>query len=165
MNRVITLAAVAALLSACAAQNPLVTPYEAHTPDVAKRETAVLVAMDRQGQPPLLATLVEIDGQQVACDGTAGCPVWARLEPGTHDVVVRYRTDPSSGTAAGTAQPASLSLRVRDMKPRHVYLIRYERDASSSTVSARIEDLGENARTGILFPVGAKNPTEYLADF
>ena len=167
MNRTYLLPCLLALALAGCGTNPLTTPYAAHPSEIKRSETAILISMDRQGSPPLLATLVEIDGKAVDCDWNAGCPVWARTSPGAHKFTIRYRTDfyGAPGVTSSGHKFATLSVDVQDMRPRHVYVVRYIRDFTSNTVRAEVQDMGERAKTGILFPFGVANPAEYLAEF
>lgn len=164
--RLVAATAAVSCLTACGS-NPIVTPYDAHPPAVAKSETTVLISMDRQASPPILATIVKIDSKDVACDWNAGCPVWARLAPGDHEFVIRFRTDfyGVPGATNSGFKVAELPVRIPAMQATHVYVLRYSRVASSNSIAARVEDMGARARTGIQFPFGVANAIEYIADF
>lgn len=157
----ITAAVGVALLEACVT-NPITTPYDATTSSP-KDKTAVLISMDRQQTNPILATIVEIDGSKVNCSLNSGCPVWARVTPGNHIFTIHYRTD-FHRINTSRYKEATLPIKIENMKALHVYAVRYSR-SERDEISYVIEDLGERPQTGIAFPFGVKNPTEYKAEF
>ncbi len=169
MKKLLVAALVAAFISGCASVHPTTVPYVASPPSLPKDQTAVVISMDRQSTPPFLAVIRSIDGQQVQCHWNYGCPVWARVGPGTHQLWVRYETAMTL-TSTGTSNTAELKYKdlqvtVPDMKPTHVYVIHYPWTSGIGSVSAQVTDLGERPHSGILFPFGVSNATEYFADF
>jgi hypothetical protein len=170
MQNVLAMFASGVVIAGCASGvHPSLVPYVAHPPSLEKSETAVLISMDRQRVPHFLGTITKIDGQDVSCHWNYGCPIWARLTSGDHEVTVRYQTDlviAVSPTQASTRlKYVDLPIRVHAMKPTHVYVIRYALDESGKGVSTRVEDMGERPRSGVLWPIGASNATEYFAEF
>lgn len=155
-------------LSGCAAgPHPSLTPYAAHPPSMEKKDTTVLIAMDRQGTPHFLATVRKIDGQDVACHWNYGCPLWARLSPGDHRFVIRYQSDlavlSSPSQTSSQLKFVDLEVAVNDMRPTHVYVVRYLR--ANGAVSPTVEDMGERPKSGIMWPIGVPSATEQFADF
>src|SRR5262249_35455025 len=92
MHRSVAMLALVAVLASCAGVDPSI-PYVAHPPTVETSQTAVLISMDRQTGPRFLATIRKIDGQDVVCHWDYGCPIWARVAAGDHEVTVRYQNE------------------------------------------------------------------------
>jgi hypothetical protein len=139
-----------------------------HSPEVARTETAIFVSADQRTSEPVLSTLVAVDGRKVNCDFNAGCPVWARVSAGSHVFTIKYRADfhGVTGVTNSGHKETELEAVVPEMKPRHVYVARYTRSLSDNTVSIRVEDLGENPKFALRFPLfGTPNPQYYPAEF
>ena len=163
-------ASIALALSGCATDSPLTTPYSADGASGRLADTAVFIAIeqhnssDQRLSKPVISTIQKIDGREVRCDWNAGCPVWARVGAGHHTFTVRYRADFSYSGKRWLE--GTMEVEVPDMKPRHVYLLRYSHDASSMKVWARTEDLGESSNQGIWFPLlGVPNAKHYPPTF
>ena len=163
-------ASLALVLSGCATVSPLTTPYSADDAPERSSDTAVFISIEQQHSSDqrlskrVLSTIQKIDGRDVRCDWSAGCPVWARVGAGHHTFTVRYRADFSY--SGGRWLEGTLEVDVQDMKPRHVYRLKYFHDASSLKVWARAEDLGENSTQGIWFPLlGVPNAKYFPAVF
>lgn len=70
-------------------------------------------------------------------------PMWVRVTPGTHSFVVECTN--SAGRRANKLyrKYADLEIKIPDMKPRHVYVTRYNEVAQKIEVTT--DDLGENS--------------------
>ncbi|SFH05723.1 hypothetical protein SAMN05518865_1551 [Duganella sp. CF458] len=69
----------------------------------------------------------------------------------------------SPGQTASKLKFVDLDVAVKDMKPTHVYVVRYIR--ASDAVSFTVEDMGERPKSGIMWPIGVPGATEHFADF
>jgi hypothetical protein len=86
----------------------------------------------------------------------------------SHAFTIRYRTDFHGvpGVTNSGQKETTLQVPVPDMKPRHVYVARYERDPVTNSVRVQVEDLGENSKFALRFPLtGTANPGYYPAGF
>jgi hypothetical protein len=166
-TRQILLVTISATLVGCGT-SPLVTPHVMHPLEVARADTAIFVSADQRTSEPVLSTLAAVDGRRVNCDFNAGCPVWVRVPAGSREFTIKYRADFHGvpGLTNSGHKETELNATVPQMKPRHVYVARYTRSLSDNTVSIRVEDLGENSKFTLRFPLfGTTNPQYYPAEF
>jgi hypothetical protein len=133
-----------ALLSGCAFHK---TPHVMYEGDHPLSDTAVFSSFDDKAGPAreMAARIHSVDGNKASCV-QVGCPYWVRVLPGTHSFAVTYATDWNLNYHL----EANLDIVVADMKPRHVYVVRYRTDGGG--VAQIVEDLGENPDWGL--PLG-----------
>jgi len=146
---------VLAVASGCAFHH---APYVTYEGDVPLAETAVFVAQDEKATLMHVSRVRAVDGKGTSC-AQVGCPFWVRVLPGSHSFSVEY----TSQWTASRHQYANLDVAVADMKPRHVYVVRYrEKDES---VQQAVEDLGENPDFGLELRAGITGTARYRAEF
>lgn len=142
---------LAMLIGGCAFHQ---TPYVMYEGDVPLANTAVFSSLDDRATPRNESRIHSVDGKPTSCV-QAGCPYWVRVLPGAHQFLVRYLLP-----GIPVQRYANVPVQVPDMKPRHVYVARYQ--LSGNTVRVTFEDLGEDPDYGI--PLGLEG-TRYRAKF
>ena len=70
--------------------SPLVVPHVMHPAGVAPSDTSIFVAADQRTNEAVMTTLQAMDGVKVNCDWNAGCPVWIRVSPQSHEFTIAY---------------------------------------------------------------------------
>jgi len=133
---------LAASLTGCAFHR---TPYVMFEGSPPLSETAVFAAFDNKVTKFNDPRIRMVDGKDTSC-AQAGCPFWVRVKPGKHVFDVRYSTN----FRLSGYNFADASLIVEDMKPRHVYVVRYVE--SGGGVRITVEDLGESVRRQLEMP-------------
>jgi len=127
-----------------------------------KGETAVFASLDDSSAKYNDSRIYIADGKKPSCI-EVGCPYWVRVLPGTHTFVVRYTSDATWSFQHSGYRYADLTIEVRDMKPRHVYVVRYRQLAND--VQYAVEDLGENPKYGITLGLKGANQAFYPVEF
>jgi hypothetical protein len=128
----------------------------------AKSETAVFASLDDKSTKENDSRIYSVDGKEPSCI-EVGCPYWVRILPGTHTFVVRYASDFYWSYQQSGHNYASLTIEVKDMKPRHVYVVRYRQ--LQKDVQYVVEDLGENPKYGITLGLKGANQAYYPVEF
>jgi hypothetical protein len=70
-------------------------------------------------------------------------PMWVRVAPGTHSFVVQCTLETYLVANKIVRKYVNLEVKVPDMKPRHVYVARY--DLIGGKIKIAADDLGENS--------------------
>jgi len=121
-------------LSGCASFEP----DKMYDGDHPLSDTTVLSAFDDISPRSVctVATLQKVDDNWTS---RGIFPAWVRVKPGTHSFVIHC----SANFSMGYYTRAELSFSVPDMKPRHIYVARYQRVYGG--VRVKVDDLGENS--------------------
>jgi hypothetical protein len=105
-------------------------------------DTAVFTAFDDASYRSVcsVSTIQKVDGKETS---RVAFPIWVRVKPGSHSFVIHCSSDYSMGYQSVGFKLAELSVDVRDMKPRRVYVTRFQRTADG--VGVNVVDLGEGS--------------------
>lgn len=162
MTRLAPFAMVALLLSlgGCAFHQ---TPYPMHDTSLPLSQTSVFSVLNDTGAKFAVPGIRTVDGKETSCF-QVGCPIWVRVAPGAHTFGFRYATNFRLVGPFISHQAADLTITVRDMKPRHVYVAR-TREMGDNTLRVDVEDLGENPDYGITLGLGGVNQATYKVGF
>jgi len=114
-------------------------------------DTALLFAADDHNPAFGYSGIVMFDGKKTSGFWSPGRNS-ARVLPGTHTFVIRADWDHTGSitgsttgvTATGSSKTLDVEIEVKDMKPLHVYVVRYHLDGEKLGLS--VEDLGERAK-------------------
>ena len=109
-------------------------------------ETAVFSAMDERFTTQHAAQVKAVDGNKTSC-AQAGCPFWVRVLPGRHVFSVYFTSDHSWSMTRSSYKYVDLEIEINDMRPRHVYVVRYK--AEGDQITYTVEDMGENPDYGL----------------
>ena len=150
------------LLFGCSV-NPHVKPQIIGVEGAVFSETTVFVAADQKFNAPVLTTIIGVDGREVNCDWNYGCPLWVRVDPGSHVFSIEYASDPHF--IAGMKFKRIIDVAVKNMIPRHVYVARYSRNFEENTISVNIEEFGENSNFKFKWPPVSSAAQYYPAEF
>lgn len=130
--------------------NPYIKPYPAHALDLPLRETAIFVSADQKTWVTAgICSVLAVDDKKVDCDFDRGCPPWVRVSTGDHEFHLEFKTVNNSRTLLGY-DGATLHVKAKEMKARHVYMARYTRVGNK--IFARVEDLGEDSNFKLKVP-------------
>ena len=146
-------------VSGCAYHHAPYAMYEG-TPELSN--TSVFAAVDEKQTKQVGVEIQLIDGKEPSC-WQVGCPIWARVLPGTHKFLVRYSTDFRLALPSINYRLANLEVEVKDMKPRHVYVARYRE--SGNGIAVYVEDLGENPEYGVWIGLEGANRKYHRVGF
>lgn len=122
------------------------TPYPMYEGSPSLSNTAVFAVLDDKATKHNESRIVSVNGKEPSCT-QVGCPYWVRVLPGNHKFVVRYTSSHYWGKVGSGYKYADLTVEVSDMKPKHVYVARYQE--LSDQVKVVVEDMGENSGYGI----------------
>jgi hypothetical protein len=137
-------------------------PYVMHAGNTPQSETAVFASLDDRSTKFNDSRILSVNGKKTPC-AQVGCPYWVRVTPGSHTFKVRYTSNHHWNLHSSGYSVAELDVALDDMKPRHVYVLRYlERN---DEVVAFAEDLGENPDYGITLGLEGVNKRFYKVDF
>jgi hypothetical protein len=137
---VLVVGAALTLLSLGACYTLVIPPPQLAYDDksVAHSETAVI--MKDPSPDGVHVSIASVNGRNMACLAQ-GCPLWARVLPGTATITVKVLYVPSLSKAYRDIGDIQLTV---DAQPRHTYLVAYKLDTGSETVRAVIVDAGVN---------------------
>jgi len=159
LKNVVFLLLVCFSLTACTFHQ---TPYITYEENVDIAETAVFSALDETSTHYNDTRVFGVDGVQPSC-AQVGCPYWVRVIPGKHVFHVRYTSDPHWNYMSSGFNYANLEVVLEDMKPRHVYVMRFSRNGDE--IGYRVEDLGENPEYGIMLGLKGANQKYHRVQF
>ena len=134
-------------------------PYVAYEGSHQLSNTSVLSVGAGDGNS--LAGIAKADGKGTSC-AQAGCPYWVRVLPGKHTFQISYKIF-DNGIASHRVGETELTL--DDMKPKHVYEVRFEATADKSGFRATATDLGENPEYGITLGLKGANQKYHRVSF
>jgi len=150
MNRRAALSAfLIAMASVSLAGGGLTKEFRAYKGKVPLSETALLYSIDDRNAEFGQSIVVKVDGQGTGFMGPTRTS--ARVLPGTHKFLIKAIWDFSShlgGSTQGisvssTYRELDMEIEVKDMKPLHVYVVRYRFEGENIVLG--VEDLGERA--------------------
>lgn len=117
------------------------TPYVTYQGTRPLSDTSVFSTADLPGDA--LGQILSIDGVKASC-WKVGCPIWARVTPGSHSFVIRYRV---FNNGIYSYKQGFKELKINNMAARHVYVAVFT--DYGKTYSVGYKDLGENAKYGV----------------
>lgn len=129
--RKLLLAFVPILLSGCATGPQMIYADSGHP----LSDTAVFSAQPADD----IAQIMSVDRKRPQC-WREGCPVEVRVLPGTHTFLIQFQRWHGLLQVSG-----DVSLRVENMKPRHVYTVDYYVTHNERKLQARVVDRGTNS--------------------
>jgi hypothetical protein len=142
-----------ALLSGCTFHHEPYVAYESATP---LSNTAVLVVTDHDPGISGVIGVKAVDGRETSC-AQAGCPVWVRVLPGTHQFVLEARLNHRLSASGIVQNVWTPKFTIQDMKPRHVYKARIQR---GNELTVTVSDLGKSSDFSLdLGPHGKFRPS------
>jgi hypothetical protein len=147
------------LLSACAFHQ---TPYVAYEGTHALEDTAVLASFDEHSAKFNDSRIFAVDGKTTSCI-EVGCPYWVRVLPGDHKFLVRYTSNFGWNLNGSNYSFANLAVETKEMKPRHVYVLRYQE--VDRYVKYVVQDLGERPDFAITLGLQGANQKRYPVQF
>jgi hypothetical protein len=155
----LTCAALSMAISGCAFH---AAPFVAYEGSLPLAQTAVFSALDQRAQNFNDTRIRFVNGKETSC-AQAGCPYWVRVPPGTQSFQIRYTAHFQWNLHSSGYKYADATIEVKDMKPRHVYVVRYEEH--NGNVRMTVEDLGENPNYGISLGLEGANQSFHRVQF
>ena len=138
------------------------TPYIMHGENVPITNTAVFVSLDDKATKINDSRIQSVNNKETSCF-KVGCPYWVRVQPGRHTFNILYTSNHHWNLNQSGYTYANLSIEIKNMKPRHVYVARYREE--NKQVKFTVEDLGENPDFGITLGLEGANKKHYPVKF
>jgi hypothetical protein len=159
MKKLFATNCVVLLVTGCAFHQKPFVAYDAAVP---LNQTSVFSVVAEGTATNGLLEIVAIDGRSTSC-AEAGCPVWARVTPGSHTFKLRFNSNYKLEGPFIKWQTATMDVNVAEMKALHVYHAHPTLTLESVNVS--VSDLGERPKHGIHLGLEGANRKFYPLEF